>query len=161
MKAPRKGFTLVEMLVVIAVIMILIALLLPAVQKVREVARSTSCKNNLHQIGYAYRNWQATMGRTNLSPYNWTKDLLKYVENNEQLYRCPSDLKVASATGVGFSTSANVLYGGDVPSSVVFNVTESTNIRLFKERENYALPAALDVDRSKPGTYTLNSQLSK
>ena len=47
----RAGFTLVEMLVVIAVIGVLIALLLPALQAAREAARRTACLNNLKQIG--------------------------------------------------------------------------------------------------------------
>ncbi len=47
----RKGFTLVEMLVVIAIIGILIAMLLPALQAAREAARSTICKSNLRQFG--------------------------------------------------------------------------------------------------------------
>lgn len=47
----RKGFTLIEMLVVIAIIGILIALLLPALQAAREAARSATCKSNLRQFG--------------------------------------------------------------------------------------------------------------
>jgi prepilin-type N-terminal cleavage/methylation domain-containing protein/prepilin-type processing-associated H-X9-DG protein len=94
----RRGFTLVELLIVIAVVGVLVALLLPAVQAAREAARRIHCANNLKQLGLALHNYHdahkilpCNINRVISSWYGWADNrewashlvlMLPYLEDN-------------------------------------------------------------------------------
>jgi prepilin-type N-terminal cleavage/methylation domain-containing protein/prepilin-type processing-associated H-X9-DG protein len=102
-KKPRRGFTLIEILVVIAIVAVLIGLLLPAVQKVREAANRLACTNNLKQLGlglHHHHDAEGTFppafvnkGRYGTTSFNfthgWAAFVLPYVEQASlsKLYR--------------------------------------------------------------------------
>jgi prepilin-type N-terminal cleavage/methylation domain-containing protein/prepilin-type processing-associated H-X9-DG protein len=91
---PRRGFTLVELLVVIGIIALLVGLLLPAVHKVREAAHTVKCRNHLKQLALALIHYEAAQGvfpegfRFQETPptRSWVPPILAYIEQGNVPY---------------------------------------------------------------------------
>ena len=95
MRKP-KAFTLIELLVVISVVVLLMALLLPALQKARRQAKTTFCQVNLHQWGIAFSMY--TNDHNGRLPYHfpmgasdhvWPHALRSYYSDSNEALLCP------------------------------------------------------------------------
>lgn len=109
----KRAFTLIEILVVVAVLAILAALLFPVFSRARENARRTSCASNLKQIGIGLlqyvgdyddkmpRSFFGQFKDTTVVHYKWMDAIYPYVKNTD-LFLCPCD------------TGAKYRYSGDM-----------------------------------------------
>jgi prepilin-type N-terminal cleavage/methylation domain-containing protein/prepilin-type processing-associated H-X9-DG protein len=139
------GFTLVELLVSVAIIGLLVSLLLPAVQTVREAARRVNCQNNLRQLGLglhgfhnAHRTFPAS-GWTKVGPGNphgkyvgWQALTLSYLEQQNVL--APYDRQVQWWEG-------DNLFVGSVPLPVYRCASSPTVDPIFSLVEKLPRPA--------------------
>jgi hypothetical protein len=132
------------MLVVIAILVVLVGLLLPAVQKMRETAARSQCSNNLRQIGLALHAFHhkynvlpqaySTTGIGDRTRRNWAASLLPFVEQENlqnlgqasydrlavSLFLCPSEVRgsdLASDSGTAGFTSYLAVEGTDYQST--------------------------------------------
>src|SRR5258708_4463334 len=83
----RRAFTLVELLIVIAILAVLVGLLLPAVNLVRDMAKSARCKSNVRQIGMAFFAYANDTGfypdNTYSSTVYWNDLIQGYLEEDK------------------------------------------------------------------------------
>lgn len=82
-RQSHRGFTLIEVLVVVAIIALLVSILLPALGRAREQTRTTMCTSGLKQLGQAIMMYQTDAKSTLPGPvhpaiYRWTDDWIKY-----------------------------------------------------------------------------------
>ena len=157
----------------IAIIAILIGLLLPAVQKIRDAANRMKCSNNLKQIGLACHNYHDTVGTlpygsilnlpsatptiNNRQHYNWATVILPYVEQDALIGRIQANTR---DNGPGLPRDEYNNAAANQPFvqqyMPIYTCPSDPNAKRIMEPESRAGddPCAADVhDRLVPGEY--------
>jgi prepilin-type N-terminal cleavage/methylation domain-containing protein len=167
----RTAFTLVELLVVIAIIGILVALLLPALNSVREAARSSKCKSNLRQVALAVLSHQDTHKRFPAGWQNnddndpeadpgwgWAAHILPYMEEGHIAGEIDFDLPITDASNEtpreriiaaylcpsDLAANAVTLTSESSPGTPLFDVGRANYIGVFGTEEIEDVPSAGD-----------------
>src|SRR5438093_1779944 len=166
----RPAFTLVELLVTVAIIGALASLLLAGVQVAREMARKTSCSNNLrnqvlalHEFVTAQQRFPAGREYSPLREYSWCVEVLPQLEQNALYQRYDrrkpwndpavnkeigeSNLRIFRCASAIKKFPGKTDYGGIMGSTITvspgFDFTNGVMIEVGRKRPNYLVPAEI------------------
>jgi len=89
----KAGFTLVEIMIVVAIIGLLAAIAIPNFVKARATSQANACINNMRQIDAAMAQWSLEKHQTSTSTPNWPTDLTPYIKLNSasSVPPCPAN----------------------------------------------------------------------
>lgn len=143
----RRAFTLVELLVVMGIIAILVAIIVPAYQRVTATGRSTACLSNLRQLGAALNLYlgehQMSMPELKAGRSSREDDvpvldntLNKYVES-PAAFLCPADGRYGAVSGTSYSW--NVALNGQAASNLNFLgvLNEPSKVPIMGDKEGF------------------------
>lgn len=132
MRNRRSGFTLVELLVVLAIVGLLLAMLLPVAQNIRESARATQCANNQHQLGVALQKYVAAFSQPpsaytmmfEMGPYMAGQTASSFASQSD-IYNCPSSNTPASSGPNSQNYGANMCLNRIVDEAQKIAITDA------------------------------------
>ncbi|MDX2064671.1 MAG: type II secretion system protein [Fimbriimonadaceae bacterium] len=154
---PPRGFTLVEMLVIVAIVAIVSALLTVGISEGRKVAFRSTCLQNLYQLGVATKLYTADADGY-LPPYGmwstfsyeanragWKRVLMTYGMSDHQFY-CPADPYARSATRGQWHDHLDTSYTFTIPA-YAFAEPNTKTFRLNMDRIPDAAATPLYLDQ--------------
>ena len=112
-RSMRRAFTMVELMIVIAIIGILIGLLMPVIGSATSVAQATQCQTNLSALYKAQANWNADRDVTETSVNaGWAGSLKTYLEGRVDTLRCPASFLLSMGEGASGGSGGGGSGGG-------------------------------------------------
>jgi prepilin-type N-terminal cleavage/methylation domain-containing protein len=151
-RAPKsrggRGFTVIELVVTIAILAILAALLLPAVAKVRAAQRTTTCVSNLRQILSAFHAYASDntlhLPEPSSANLSWEQLLAPYCRNS---FACPSDRELAPVVGSSYDWRDTGNASTSIAGKLITDCGRSSLIIVFEAMPGWHSPKTLNVGR--------------
>lgn len=128
-RSLRRGFTAAEILVSVAIVALLLAVLVPAVQRVRAAARVTTCSNHLHQVGVALLHVESTQGAVETRTDQTWRQLLPALEQGGLSIPTQSECPAATASMPELLTCPEDGWAGDGQKFRSYHMNDGTRFR--------------------------------